>query len=713
MNALEAKEILKKYFGYEAFRPMQAEIIERVCAGGDALVLMPTGGGKSLCYQIPALLMPGCCVVVSPLISLMKDQVEALLGNGVRAAYLNSSIDWREQQEVENKAFNGELDLLYVSPEKLLSQGFMPLLKRLKISLFAIDEAHCISQWGHDFRPEYTQMRMLREQFPQVPLIALTATADRHTREDILQQLGLTEAKVFIASFDRPNIRLEVRPARKRLEQIVDFIRARPDQPGIVYCLSRKSTENLAQSLLATGIKAGVYHAGLSDRERNEAQDDFINDRLLVVCATIAFGMGIDKSNVRWVIHYNMPKNIEHYYQEIGRSGRDGTSAHALLFYSYGDVMTYKDMLADSSPELLTLMHHKLDRMFQFATAVNCRRRMLLGYFGEHPKNDCGNCDVCLNPPLHIDGTELTQKALSAVARLKEGVSSNVLIDVLRGSKRQDLAYRGYDQIKTFGAGADVSAEHWRLYIDQLLSLGIIDIDVHDFYKVKLTPASWEILRGERQLTLAQAQSVEKKKVEREETRKRDRTRTAMNDELFEVLRKLRMDTARANGVPPYLVFSDATLYDMIEVKPSTPAEFLTVSGVGEKKMEQYGEVFMHAIQQFLLDKMNEGIRVVGATYLQTLELYKQGLSPESIAEKREVQVGTIYGHLTRLWEQGVPEVQIAQLITKEELEQVREAVDVLQHEGEEMKPVYEAMDGTMPYHKIRLAMALLRQHGK
>lgn len=713
MNVIEAKEILKKYFGYEAFRPMQAEIIERVCAGGDALVLMPTGGGKSLCYQIPALLMPGCCVVVSPLISLMKDQVEALLGNGVRAAYLNSSIDWREQQDVENKAFNGELDLLYVSPEKLLSQGFMPLLKRLKISLFAIDEAHCISQWGHDFRPEYTQMRMLREQFPQVPLIALTATADRHTREDILQQLGLTEAKVFIASFDRPNIRLEVRPARKRLEQIVDFIRARPDQPGIVYCLSRKSTENLAQSLLAAGIKAGVYHAGLSDRERNEAQDDFINDRLLVVCATIAFGMGIDKSNVRWVVHYNMPKNIEHYYQEIGRSGRDGTSAHALLFYSYGDVMTYKDMLADSSPELLTLMHHKLDRMFQFATAVNCRRRMLLGYFGEHPNNDCGNCDVCLNPPLHFDGTELTQKALSAVARLKEGVSSNVLIDVLRGSKRQDLAYRGYDQIKTFGAGSDVSAEHWRLYIDQLLSLGIIDIDVHDFYKVKLTPASWEILRGERQLTLAQAQSVEKKKVEREETRKRDRTRTAMNDELFEVLRKLRMDTARANGVPPYLVFSDATLYDMIEVKPSTPAEFLTVSGVGEKKMEQYGEVFMHAIQQFLLDKMNEGIRVVGATYLQTLELYKQGLSPEAIAEKRGVQVGTIYGHLTRLWEQGVPEVRINDLISSEELEQVRQAISAIRHEGEEMKPVYEAMDGAMPYHKIRLAMALLRQNGK
>lgn len=710
MHDIEAKEVLKKYFGYEQFRPMQAEIIQRICEGGDALVLMPTGGGKSLCYQIPALLMPGCCVVVSPLISLMKDQVEALRSNGVKAAYLNSSIDRREQQDVETQAFNDDLDLLYISPEKLLSQGFLPLLKRMKVSLFAIDEAHCISQWGHDFRPEYTQMRMLREQFPKIPIAALTATADKHTREDILQQLNLTAAKVFIASFDRPNIRLEVRPARKRLEQIVNFIDGKPAEPGIVYCLSRKSTESLALSLRGAGVKASVYHAGLSDSERNEAQDDFINDRVQVVCATVAFGMGIDKSNVRWVIHFNMPKNIEHYYQEIGRSGRDGTPAHALLFYSFGDVMTYKDMLADSSPELLRLMQHKLDRMFQYATAVNCRRRMLLGYFGEHPDKDCGNCDVCLRPPTQFDGTELAQKALSAVARLKEDVATSVLIDILRGSKRQDLQRRGYDRIKTFGAGADVSAEHWRLYLDQLLSLGIVDVDINDYAKVKLTPASWEVLRGERKLTLAQAQAVEQRNAERTQKRQVDRTRTALNEELFEELRKLRTELARANGVPPYIIFSDAALYDMTEVKPRTPADFLTVSGVGEKKLEQFGQPFIECIQQFLLSKAASGLRVLGATYLQTLELYKQGLSLMEIAEKREVQIGTIYGHITHLYQQGVTEIKLSDLISEEEVEQVRNACEVIQHDGEELKPIFEAMDGAMPYHKIRIAMVLIRE---
>jgi len=411
MDLQTAQKALKRYFGYERFRPLQEEIIESIYQGRDALVLMPTGGGKSICYQIPAVTMPGTCVVISPLISLMKDQVEGLLANGISAAFHNSSLNAEEQRRVENDFFSGSLELLYISPEKLLSPGFLPLLKSVKVNLFAIDEAHCISSWGHDFRPEYTQLRFIKQQFPTVPIVALTATADKITRQDIAQQLNIQQsAQVYIASFDRPNLSLTVAPGQKRLEQMLEFIRKRPQQSGIVYCLSRKSTEDLTEKLQAQGLKVAAYHAGLSSQQRSKVQEAFINDKTPIICATIAFGMGIDKSNVRWIIHYNLPKNLEGYYQEIGRAGRDGAKADALLFYSFNDVAVLQDIINGNPNEQTEVQLMKLERMRQYAEALACRRRILLAYFGENTEKDCGNCDVCKNPPQYFDGTILAQK---------------------------------------------------------------------------------------------------------------------------------------------------------------------------------------------------------------------------------------------------------------------------------------------------------------
>ena len=470
MEVLSAKNALKKYFGYDTFRPMQEEIIQTIYEKKDALVLMPTGGGKSICYQIPAITQEGVCIVVSPLISLMKDQVESLKASGVKAAFLNSSLTTAEQKQVEDDVYYSAIKLLYVSPEKMLSQSFQPLIKQANINLFAIDEAHCISSWGHDFRPEYTKLNFIKSQFPNIPVVALTATADKITRRDIVKQLNLSDPKIFIASFDRPNISLSVRPGQKKIQQILDFVKARPNQSGIIYCLSRKNTEKVAEKLNAAGVKAGFYHAGLGAAERSKVQEDFINDNVPVVCATIAFGMGIDKSNVRWVIHHNLPKNIEGYYQEIGRSGRDGVKADTLLFYSFGDVMVLRDIIQNNDSENIEVQLSKLERMQQYAESLICRRKILLGYFSETLKEDCGNCDVCKNPPQHFDGTVVAQKALSAIARLKEKVGIRMLIDVLRGSRRQEIFQNEFDKIKTYGAGADISFSDWQHIISQLIS---------------------------------------------------------------------------------------------------------------------------------------------------------------------------------------------------------------------------------------------------
>lgn len=600
MDLSTAKAALKKYFGYDHFRPMQADIIEKLYAGKDALVLMPTGGGKSICYQIPAVTLPGTAVVVSPLISLMKDQVEALLAVGIPAAFLNSSLSEPEQREVEEQFFKGDIKLLYVSPEKLVSQQFTPMLQAAKVSLFAIDEAHCISAWGHDFRPEYTRMKFLRQTFKQTPIVALTATADKITRRDIIAQLQLGEPTVFIASFDRPNLSLEVRPGQGRIQQIVNFIGKHPNQPGIVYCLSRKSTEMVADKLRAAGINADHYHARLSAEERNEVQEAFINDNTLVICATVAFGMGIDKSNVRWVIHYNLPKNIESYYQEIGRAGRDGAKADTLLFYSYSDVVMLEDMLRQNDSDQLDLKLAKLDRMRQFAEAVGCRRRVLLSYFGEETTQDCGNCDICRNPPKTIDGTVIAQKALSAIYRLRQQVGMSMLIDVLRGSGKKEVMERGYQNVKTYGAGRDIPPLDWQHYLLQLLNYGYIEIAHDQHGQLKLTPASKRVLFEEEQVPLVRFATLkERQQSEKAKSKAAKVERQGVRDDLFERLRQLRRELALQRGVPPYIVFNDKTLEEMAAVRPTTDEDMKRISGVGERKLHLYGSYFIEAIVAF------------------------------------------------------------------------------------------------------------------
>lgn len=601
MTLEHAKKALKKYFGYEAFRPLQAEIIRAVYERRDVLVLMPTGGGKSLCYQLPAVTLPGTALVVSPLIALMKDQVEGLRSNGVAAACINSSLSLDELRQTESAAIDGSIKLLYVSPEKLVSLGFQSLLKRMQVSLIAVDEAHCISAWGHDFRPEYTQLQFLKEQLPNVPLVALTATADKLTRKDIIAQLNLNDPLVFLASFDRPNLSLQVQPGQKRYNHLLDFLRTRKGQSGIVYCLSRRSCEELATKLCRDGHRAAPYHGDMPSRQRNEVQDDFTNDRTPIVCATIAFGMGIDKSNVRFVVHYNLPRNLEGYYQEIGRAGRDGLPADTLLFFSYSDVTTYRQMFEDSdgSEEQKALKISKLQRMYQYAEAPVCRRKTILHYFGETFEGSCGNCDVCRNPPRAFDGTVAAQKALSAVVRCGENVGMQMLVDVLRGSGRREIFENGFHQVKTYGAGKEYSFDDWMFLLSQMLHHGLLEIAYDDHNRLRLTDAGRDVLFGRKKLLLALPVKVGKPV----EPAKERSTAPVQRDELFKRLQELRRQLGRERGVPPYLIFSDTTLDLMAVRKPQTDEALLQISGVGERKLQLYGDAFLGVIREFTASK--------------------------------------------------------------------------------------------------------------
>ena len=601
------QQTLKTYFGYDSFRPLQEEIIRHILGGNDALVLMPTGGGKSICYQLPALLREGTAVVVSPLISLMKDQVEALCANGIRAGALNSSNDETENAALRRACMEGKLKLLYISPEKLLAEANY-LLRDMHISLFAIDEAHCISQWGHDFRPEYAQMGILHQQFPQVPIIALTATADKITREDIIKQLHLNHPRIFISSFDRPNLSLTVKRGYQQKEKskaIIDFIARHPGESGIIYCMSRSKTESVAQMLQKQGIRAAVYHAGLSPTRRDEAQDDFINDRVQVVCATIAFGMGIDKSNVRWVIHYNLPKSIESFYQEIGRAGRDGMPSDTLLFYSLSDLILLTKFATDSGQQSINI--EKLQRMQQYAESDICRRRILLSYFGETATHDCGNCDVCKNPPERFDGTIIVQKALSAIVRTEQQISTGVLVDILRGNMTPEVVDKGYEQLKTFAAGREVPARDWHDYLLQMLQLGYFEIAYNENNHLKITPAGSDVLFGR-----ATARLVVIRREEANET-KRGRKRklpvlskelplglpNTENEDLFEALRELRKRLADEEALPAYIVLSDKVLHLLSTSRPTTIEEFGNISGIGEYKKKKYGKEFVSLIRKF------------------------------------------------------------------------------------------------------------------
>lgn len=600
-------QTLKTYFGYDSFRPLQEEIIRHILDGNDALVLMPTGGGKSICYQLPALLREGTAVVVSPLISLMKDQVEALCANGISAGALNSSNDETENAALRRACTESRLKLLYISPEKLLAEANY-LLRDMHISLFAIDEAHCISQWGHDFRPEYAQMGILHQQFPHVPIIALTATADKITREDIIRQLHLNHPRTFISSFDRPNLSLTVKRGYQQKEKsktILDFIARHPGESGIIYCMSRSKTESVAQMLQKQGIRTAVYHAGLSPSLRDEAQDDFINDRVQVVCATIAFGMGIDKSNVRWVIHYNLPKSIESFYQEIGRAGRDGLPSDTLLFYSLADLILLTKFATESGQQNINL--EKLQRMQQYAESDICRRRILLSYFGEIADHDCGNCDVCKNPPERFDGTVIVQKALSAIVRTDQQIGTSVLVDILRGNMSPEVVGKGYQQLKTFAAGRDVPARDWHDYLLQMLQLGYFEIAYNENNHLKITSAGSDVLFGR-----ATARLVVIRREEANET-KRGRKRKATvpaqelplglpnteNEALFEALRKLRKRLADEEALPAYIVLSDKVLHLLSTSRPTNLEEFGNISGIGEHKKKKYGKEFINLIRKY------------------------------------------------------------------------------------------------------------------
>lgn len=591
------KNILKTYFGFDEFRPLQEEIVNHLISGRSCLVLMPTGGGKSICFQVPALALEGTAIVISPLIALMKDQVEGLKSNGISAAFLNSSLSRDEEERIISDCYDGRLKLLYLSPEKAVSVA-QSLLSQMRISLIAIDEAHCISQWGHDFRPEYTQLNGVISRLSRVPVIALTATADKTTRRDILRQLGMEESKVFVSSFDRPNIRLEVRNRRRKkekLEDLVHFIHRRHDTSGIIYCLSRKGTEQLASELREHGIPCEHYHAGMPSSERTRVQDAFIRDDVKIICATIAFGMGIDKSNVRWVVHYNLPSKIEGYYQEIGRAGRDGMKSDALLFYSVNDLMTLTRFASESGqPEL---NKEKLRRMEQFAQSKICRRKVLLNYFGETMTQNCNNCDVCSSPVPLTDGTIAAQKALSAIIRTEEKVGINLLVQILRGSTSSGILDKGYDKIKTYGSGKEHSYETWQAYILQFLLSGIIEMAYDESFALKVTESGKEVLAGRMKVELTEP-SAGRTWMNDDEFDDADESEMMSSDELelFARLKEVRKLIADSEGIPPYVIFTDRTLFEMAEKMPLNREAMLAIQGVSSGKMSKYGEEFLNVL---------------------------------------------------------------------------------------------------------------------
>ncbi|MCG5524373.1 DNA helicase RecQ [Ectothiorhodospira haloalkaliphila] len=595
-------DILRSTFGYEQFRPPQDQVIDTLMQGGDALVLMPTGGGKSLCYQIPAMALPGTGVVVSPLIALMQDQVAALRQAGVRAAYLNSTLHWEEVQEVERDLLRGELDLLYVAPERLLNERTLALLKRARISLFAIDEAHCVSQWGHDFRPEYIKLSLLAEHWPDIPRIALTATADERTRQEIRQRLGLDQARVFISGFDRPNIRYRITQsssnARRDLLRFIE--QTHPDEAGIVYCLSRKRVEEIADWLCDQGLTALPYHAGLSAQVREAHQRRFLNEEGVIVVATIAFGMGIDKPNVRFVAHLNLPKSIEAYYQETGRAGRDGLPADAWMSYGLQDVITLRQMVdsseADESHKRVE--RHKLDAMLGLCEMTTCRRQALLSYFGETESEPCGNCDTCLEPPETWDATVPAQKALSCVHRTGQRFGVNYLVDVLRGKDDARIKQFGHDRVSVFGIGSDLGVNEWKGIFRQMIARGLLTVDLEGHGGLHLNEACRPVLRGEMQLMLRK--EVRPSRAPREPRRTAAAGLDSPEDQrLFEALRACRRRLADDQGVPPYVVFHDATLMEMAEMRPESLRAMAAISGVGERKLEAYGEEFLEVVLRF------------------------------------------------------------------------------------------------------------------
>ncbi|KGQ41487.1 ATP-dependent DNA helicase RecQ [Gallibacterium anatis] len=598
-DLIRAKSILQDVFGYQQFRQGQQQIIAATLQGQSSFILMATGGGKSLCYQIPALCFPGLTLVVSPLIALMQDQVDQLTANGVAAAYLNSSQTLDQQREIEQQALSGKLKLLYISPEKVMTTAFFYFIQQCQVSFIAIDEAHCISQWGHDFRPEYSQLRSLTRVFPHIPIMALTATADRVTREDILELLNLQQPFVYIGSFDRPNIRYTVVEKFKPQEQLLKFVKSQKGKSGIIYANSRNKVERLAEMLQRKGISAKAYHAGFSNEIREQVQHDFQRDNIQIIVATIAFGMGINKPNIRFVLHYDLPRSIEAYYQETGRAGRDDLPAEAVLFYDHQDYLWLNKLLQekpDSSQKMIE--QHKLQAMGEFAEAQTCRRLVLLNYFAEHRHQPCNNCDICLNPPKKYDGLIDAQKILSTVYRTGQKFGSYYVIAVLRGVQNQKIQELQHDKLSVFGIGKDKSQEYWHSVIRQLIHLGFLSQNIANYSALQLTEAARPILRGEMTLSLATPrQNLSMiNHAHHYQAQQGDR-------ELFNQLRKLRKQLSDRDNIPPYAVFNDATLEEMAREMPTTLSEMLQINGVGFKKLERYAQPFLAVILRYLENK--------------------------------------------------------------------------------------------------------------
>lgn len=692
---------LEQVFGYKQFRPLQEDIIRRTISGKDSLVLMPTGGGKSICFQIPALCLEGITIVVSPLISLMKDQVQALQSNGVKASFFNSSLSPFEVNEVIQNALNGQTKILYLSPEKLIAVKDT-WLKQLSVSLVAIDEAHCVSMWGHDFRKEYTQLNSFRKSLAHVPFIALTATADKSTRVDIIEQLGLENSELFISSFDRKNIQIDVRgnvSKKDKLKQIVNFINSKPKESGIIYCLSRKNTEELSAYLNSSGIESHCYHAGMDGALRAKVQTDFINDTSKIIVATIAFGMGIDKSNVRWVIHSNLPKNLEGYYQEIGRAGRDGLPSETLLYYSMRDVVLYRQFAADSANAEMQI--DKLNRMLQFSQAKSCRRKILLSYFGEFLADNCNNCDACSNPPQIFDATVIAQKALSVTARMQESEPVVMAVNVLRGSQNAKVFDKEYHKLKTYGIGKDISFYDWNDYFVQLTNLGALEIAYNESSALKITPFGWSILKDRVKIDLSKPIPENEKKAKKTKSKKEPKQK--VNKALFEELRALRTRLAKAENVPPYIIFSDKSLSDMVALKPDTASKFMDVSGVGQNKLEKYGNQFMTLIKEF----KSENADSKTPTKLVSYNSYKEGVTIEDIATERKLKPSTILIHLVDCYLDGL-EIDLTVFVTEDIVLKVANAYKECE-QPITMKPIFDFLEEEIQYNDIRVALAILK----
>ncbi len=710
MNIMKdnALTILNSVFGYDEFRHSQQDIIQQLMQGGDAVVLMPTGGGKSLCYQIPAMLRPGVGIIISPLIALMQDQVSALLQLGVRAAFLNSTLDALTSREIEQQLSRGELDLLYVAPERLMTESFLGLVDRSPLALFAIDEAHCVSQWGHDFRPEYIQLSILHQRYPQVPRIALTATADETTRAEIIQRLGLEQAKMYVSSFDRPNIcyRLSQNQGNARDALLRFILNEHEGDAGIVYCLSRNKVEQTAEWLSRKGLAALPYHAGMPARERQHNQHRFLNEDNIIIVATIAFGMGIDKPDVRFVAHLNLPKSIEAYYQETGRAGRDGLPATAWMMYGLQDVIMLKQMMesSDADEKHKRIERHKLDSMLGFSELTSCRRQALLKYFGDHMDEPCGNCDTCLTPVETWDATVVAQKALSCVHRTGQRFGVNYLTDVLLGKDNDRIKNFSHDRLGVYGIGTELNARQWRDIFRQLIARNLLTVDVQGHGGLRLTEQCRAVLRGEQALMLRQELKKEKTK---SRTRKQKQGINESNQYLWEALRACRKKLAEQLDVPPFVIFHDATLMEMMERQPQNKEQFARISGVGAHKLDAYADKFLEVIQEHA--EKEKRCSSASDTVEETLELFKQGMSINDIAAHRKLKLSTIYTHLSEKIAQGVLSLKEVVDIDEQQIRIIQdEFLNLDEKDAEKLKPVYDALDGMFNYELLRCVRASL-----